>query len=470
MKSIVQSSMVPYPIPTMPYALQDDLRHIETPRCQAQRVSRGHRPLSAACALLAFASFAMPVRGNEAAEQGPDAAAAFVDRVAQTFRTLDSYEDRYRFEFVLTGSDIHGAPFTQREATEGSLAFVAPNRMALDHGDAFLIRSNGTDAWTAVPQVLQFRKQPAKRHVDIESMMPAVMAGSTLRHPAALILGQPELDVEDHFPFIRQWLEVDAQELDGRPGHRVVGEIFNPHYEIFSEPRRLEVWVDASDGLPRQVTIDLTDHMRTLAGTNMYDLPAKVDHAGIILKFKNVRTNHAIEATRFVYEPSTYDAQVERFTSEVDHERSMMNRPAPDFSGRDITGKKLALEDLRGRVVLLDFWSIGCGPCIVAMPSLQHLADQFADKPVSVIGINNDPLEYRDMVESLLERKQVRFQQFMDPDNKVYLAYFIRAVPCTFVIDQKGIIRHIHTGLTRDFQQRMASMIESLLVDDGEAG
>ena len=65
-------------------------------------------------------------------------------------------------------------------------------------------------------------------------------------------------------------------------------------------------------------------------------------------------------------------------------------KPAFEFTGKLLDGKSASLQDYKGRVLLLDFWSLGCGPCIMSMPSLQRVADKYADKSVSVVGVNLD--------------------------------------------------------------------------------
>src|SRR5207244_6277776 len=67
-----------------------------------------------------------------------------------------------------------------------------------------------------------------------------------------------------------------------------------------------------------------------------------------------------------------------------------LGQPAAEFETTDIDGKKVKLADLRGQVVVLDFWYRGCGWCIKAMPQMNQLAGDFAGKPVAILGMNTD--------------------------------------------------------------------------------
>lgn len=391
---------------------------------------------------------------------------AVVTRAMEAYRAVRTYQDTYVFETIVAGSHINGEPDVQRDLIEGSLTYENPHRIALRQPRDFIIQSDGTNVWTATPTSMQFRKQRMAGLLDLQAMLPNYLARTTLLHPVAKVLVRPDLDFKDLFPYVHRWTGVESQLRQGHPGTRVTGELLNPHMEIFTVPRTFEAWFAEADGMLRHFSVDLTPFIRELASQGIYDLPAKVDHASFSITFKNVTINAAVNDDDFVFSPGAYDIEVEHFNPRVDLERSMVGRPAPAFKGADIEGNQVTLKDLRGRVILLDFWSLRCGPCIIAMPSLQRIANRFSDQPVSIIGVNGDPVEYRDQVKRLLEQKGIQFRQIMDAKSTLHLAYFINAVPCSYLIDQEGVIRHVHLGLTRDFEQRITGIIESLLTPE----
>src|SRR5688572_28929850 len=79
-----------------------------------------------------------------------------------------------------------------------------------------------------------------------------------------------------------------------------------------------------------------------------------------------------------------------QFGGDDSRQQELVGKPAPDFTGVDLEGKPVSLADYRGRVVMLDFWATWCGPCVQAIPHIQKVANKFADKPVTVLGINRD--------------------------------------------------------------------------------
>src|SRR3972149_8289483 len=117
---------------------------------------------------------------------------------------------------------------------------------------------------------------------------------------------------------------------------------------------------------------------------------------------------------------------------------------APDFTLNDICGKKVTLSQFRGKVVVLNFWSIWCGPCLAEMPSLNKLYLEFKDRGLVVIAVAEDPAEKP--VKSYIQEKGIAFTILMDKDKKVYFKYSLFGIPVTFLIDKKGAIAEKFIG------------------------
>jgi len=111
---------------------------------------------------------------------------------------------------------------------------------------------------------------------------------------------------------------------------------------------------------------------------------------------------------------------------------------APDFTLNDLCGKKVTLSQFRGKVVILNFWSIWCGPCLAEMPSLNKLYLELKDKGLVVLAIAEDPAEKP--LKSYIKEKGLAFPVLMDKERKVYLKYSLFGIPVSFLIDKKGVI------------------------------
>ncbi len=135
---------------------------------------------------------------------------------------------------------------------------------------------------------------------------------------------------------------------------------------------------------------------------------------------------------------------------------------APDFPVETFSGQTFNLSDLRGKVVMINFWASWCGPCRDEAPHLQAAWEYYQDRgDVVFLGVayaDNGP---RSM--AYLEEFGVTYLNAPDLGTRISEAYHIQGVPETFIIDQNGeIAEFIYAGVTRD---RLITIIDSILAE-----
>lgn len=116
-----------------------------------------------------------------------------------------------------------------------------------------------------------------------------------------------------------------------------------------------------------------------------------------------------------------------------------MGEEAPLFAAKDLEGNAVKLEDLRGKVVLLDFWATWCAPCLAELPNLEKLHEQFGDDGLVILGVSVDA--EASAVERFLEQRKIPWRQIAAGDtesNPIARKYNVSAVPSTFLIDKNG--------------------------------
>ena len=123
---------------------------------------------------------------------------------------------------------------------------------------------------------------------------------------------------------------------------------------------------------------------------------------------------------------------------------------APELATGDwINSEPLKPKDLRGRVVLIEFWTFGCYNCRNTLPFVKSWHDRYQDKGLTVIGVHSPEFEEERKVENL--RREVtslgiRYPVVTDNDYQTWNAYHVEAWPTTFLLDKQGRIRWMHVG------------------------
>lgn len=133
-------------------------------------------------------------------------------------------------------------------------------------------------------------------------------------------------------------------------------------------------------------------------------------------------------------------AGAQRLMSMHDSEGPAEGLPAPDFAATDSAGQTVRLADLRGKVVLLDFWASWCGPCRREMPHSQRLAEYFAGKPVQFVYVSIDQRreDWQKIVSSGKLPKGIHL--WTGTQHTALQAYGISSIPAYFLIDPQGML------------------------------
>jgi peroxiredoxin/rhodanese-related sulfurtransferase len=138
---------------------------------------------------------------------------------------------------------------------------------------------------------------------------------------------------------------------------------------------------------------------------------------------------------------------------------------APDFTLETVDGEAYSLGDLRGHVVILNFWATWCAPCVVEVPELMEVHEEFADQGVFVLGVSQDtgPSVYDD-VRDFRDMFDVNYPMLVDPGLRVGQAYGgIDSLPTTLIIDRDGNIHRRQIGLLS--RERLLGLFVDLLDD-----
>lgn len=131
------------------------------------------------------------------------------------------------------------------------------------------------------------------------------------------------------------------------------------------------------------------------------------------------------------------------------------NRETADFVLTDLNGKNWTLRDLRGKVVLLNFWATWCPPCRKEMPDLESLYRRFEPQGFVILGVSDEEVA---KVKPFIVQQQISYPVLLDPGRKVNELFQIQGIPKTFVYDRNGkiIAQSIDMRTQKQFLEMLA--------------
>src|SRR4029453_16205525 len=152
-------------------------------------------------------------------------------------------------------------------------------------------------------------------------------------------------------------------------------------------------------------------------------------------------------------DPELFEAaQLERFPRAI---------PMPEVSLPDLEGQKMSLRSLKGQVVLMNFWSTWCPPCLRGGAALEALHQRYKDQGLVVLGINMR--EAPDLVKTYVAKHHLTFPHLLDADAKVASMFAVPATPTTLLIDREGQVLAGGLGYRNWASPAAHRLVESLL-------
>ncbi len=149
--------------------------------------------------------------------------------------------------------------------------------------------------------------------------------------------------------------------------------------------------------------------------------------------------------------------------------KNLVGSPMPEFTAQTLDGKPISKQSLAGKIVVMNFWYIGCKPCVAELPALNRLVDEYEGKEVVFLAFGNSSRQRT--VEDFLPKHDFKYQLITDSES--YSNMFLATAfgfPTSMVFDQDGILRHISAGGFVDDRAKTAvfneysPVINSLLI------
>ena len=143
-----------------------------------------------------------------------------------------------------------------------------------------------------------------------------------------------------------------------------------------------------------------------------------------------------------------------------DWKRIQPGLAARNFTLPQLDGGQVSLSQLKGRVVVMEFWATWCGPCRFSLPSLEVISKQFRDRGATVLLINQG--EQADQVRAWAG-KRFTAPILLDRDGTVGNLYGVRGIPRLFIVDRNGKLAYAHEGYGGGLERSLKLILDELL-------
>ena len=150
-----------------------------------------------------------------------------------------------------------------------------------------------------------------------------------------------------------------------------------------------------------------------------------------------------------------------------------MNRIAPEITGIThwLNSPPLKLSDLRGKVVLVDFWTFGCINCVNTLPQITKLHEKYKDKGLIIIGVHSPEFPFEKSttnVATAIKRHGIAYPVAQDNDFSTWNAYHNRYWPAQYIVDKNGkiVFEHAGEGAYGEIEQTIQTLLMETMAND----
>lgn len=393
----------------------------------------------------------------------------FLSMVAR-YHGLPYYKDEGAFTRIVSFGDRE-----QKEVTSVIVQFAKPDRLLLNAGEIEIV-ADGKTLKTVLHPTHRIRETssagPLRFNQIADDAAGAILFGGFVGTPTQLLLksllGETGSDA----------LPDRTSALKLGPDRHWEGKTYACLLLEQGDEPTLEVYLDPESLLIRRMEYRLSSE----GLADKVPAGARPSQMSLVWNSGPIQTSLPENVTFALAHPEAYQPIVPAKPKAAPAEAAnpLIGKLSPDFKLDVISGanstRTLTRQDLKGKIVILDFWATWCGPCLLELPEIQALADNLAKakaEDVVIVAVSQDrkpdgDMTVRKLVEDLLESRKLKLsggpisQVALDPDQTNGDLFGIEALPTLIVIDAKGVVQAVHVGFDEQIQATLMDEIGHL--------
>jgi peroxiredoxin/outer membrane lipoprotein-sorting protein len=353
-----------------------------------------------------------------------------IDQISEAYGKLKTLD--------LTGtlsSKIEAAGDKQTESTEFTATFSAPNKFRHALKDDVLCGSTGEKAYSYLKAKNFYSiADTAKEKVatkDLPAPLPKILE---MQNPSLLLAlaKDPARELTENVTSI---VKVDDTN---------VGDVSCPTLEI-----------SLTNKLIVTLAVDPQTHLVRRSMTNIKAMLEKqgvpdVKNASFTIEYATTTPGGDLPDTQFAWAPPEGAKDIKAMQTaaaggdEPNPADALVGQEAPAFKVTGLDGKEVSLSDLKGKVIVLDFWATWCPPCRASLPHLNKLYDEKKGEGLQVFAV--DQQEDKDKVQSFVDKTKLTVPVLLDANGGVGEKYKVNGIPETVVIGKDGKVKKVFIG------------------------
>jgi len=341
----------------------------------------------------------------------------------------------------------------KEDTTMGALLIERPNKVSLEviGGKVpFTLMSDGKEKTTLVPPLAGYTVEPAGE--DLSGLLTGV-AGNLANQQLPLVAA---LFAQDPYRFFTSETSGIRYEGEG-----TVGGVTCHRLKVEQPGSGMEMWIEKGDRpLIHQVLPDTSDLETQLAEQS----------PGIEIEMKIAFQDWILDETLadevFAFVPPEWAEKRETFLTSAprqDAALELIGKEAPSLEVPLLDGTQFSLQSVKGeKIVILDFWTTWCGPCVMALPILAEVAELYADKGVVFVAVNIEGVGPA-IVQNFMDQKELDINVGVDEKQLAAGKYRVGPIPQTVIVGKEGVVQTVHLGVAPNLKEKLSQELDTLL-------